>query len=257
VKGIHKPLDICFWLGLLIAGAGLAWAFRPTPDADPSYYARVRNAAFRRGPSVLFDEAHWNAASVHGNFSPFVELIRRDGYRVYRNKQEFVPELLAEFDNLVIVDPVGFRGAPFTAEEIRAVSEWVRDGGNLLLAVSASGAGASAMVESFGVRLSSNALPGSEPVIMDHAIARGRTEREEDLRRLVFFRGGVSLSGGVPVLGSQCTAIEFGKGRAVIAGEPLALTARRVNGQRQGINNADFDNHQLVLNIMHWLSRLI
>lgn len=259
MKGIRKPLDICFWLGLLIAGAGLLLAFRPTPNADPAYYPRVRNAAFRRGPSVLFDEAHWNAVSAHGNYEPFVQLIRRDGYRVYRNKQEFVPELLATYDNLVIVNPLGFRGQPFTADEIRIVTGWVSGGGNLLLAAGAGeqAAAARSLAEAFGVHMNQQPLNSTEPVIRDHPITRGRMGKEEDLRRLVFFEGSQALSGREAILGTQCVAVEFGNGRAVILGEPMALTAQRINGERRGINNDNFDNHQLVLNIMHWFSRLI
>lgn len=255
---MRKPLDICFWLGIAIAGAGGVWAFRPTPDMDSDYFARVRNTAFRRGPSVLFDEAHWNAVTAHGMYEPFVKLIRRDGYRVYRNKQEFVPELLASYDNLVIVDPLGFRGEPFTPDEVKAVNDWVRGGGNLLLAVSAGEAAVAsrALAQSFGVKTTGRAIGNSEPSIADHAISRGRRDFEEDLRRLAFF-GGQTLAGPAPFLGNQAIAMAYEKGRVVIIGDPLALTARRVNGERRGINNTDFDNHQLVLNIMHWLSRLI
>jgi hypothetical protein len=253
MKGMRRPLDICFWLGLLIAGAGTLWAFWPTPNVDPDYYARVRNQAFRRGPSVLFDEAHWNGVSAHGNYAPFVQLIRRDGYRVYRNKQEFVPELLAGYNILIIVNPRGLRGAPLAQEENRFVAEWVHKGGNLLLA---AGSGSLALTEAFGVRLNADSAASGEPAIGDHPIVNGRPDGDESLRRLAFF-GGQTLSGREAFLGKQAIATEHGAGRVVVIGDPMALTAQLIDRQRLGINNRNYDNHQLVLNIMHWLSRLI
>jgi hypothetical protein len=253
MKGIRRPLDICFWLGLLMAGAGTVWAFWPAANTDPGYYPRVSNQAFRRGPSVLFDEAHWNGASVHGNYVPFVQLIRRDGYRVYRNKQEFVPELLGGYDILVIVNPRGLRGAPLAEEENRFVADWVRKGGNLLLA---SGSRSLALTEAFGVRFNADSAASAEPAIGDHPIVSGRPESNESLRRLAFF-GGQTLSGRETFLGKQAIAMEHGAGRVVVIGDPMALTAQLIDGQRRGINNTNYDNHLLVLNIMHWLSRLI
>ena len=37
----------------------------------------------------LFDEAHFNAHTTEGNYSPFVNLIRNDGYLVFQNSERF------------------------------------------------------------------------------------------------------------------------------------------------------------------------
>src|SRR5260221_2011215 len=52
----------------------------------------------------------------------------------------------------------------------------------------------------------------------------------------------------------QGLAMEFGRGRVVVWGEAAMLTTQ--NGE-DGINYHDADNKQLVLNIVHWLSKLL
>jgi hypothetical protein len=61
---------------------------------------------------------------------------------------------------------------------------------------------------------------------------------------------------------AQAVALHHGRGRVVVFGEAAALTAqlaRRPDGQavRFGINRADLDNRQLVLNVVHWLTGLL
>lgn len=53
---------------------------------------------------------------------------------------------------------------------------------------------------------------------------------------------------------SQGLAMEFGKGRVVMCGEAAMFTSQ--NGD-PGINFPGVDNRQLLLNIAHWLTRLI
>jgi hypothetical protein len=57
---------------------------------------------------------------------------------------------------------------------------------------------------------------------------------------------------------AQGVALEFGKGRVVVLGEAAMLTAQVAQrGFRFGMNVPNFDNRQLALNIMHWLSGLL
>ena len=70
-----------------------------------------------------------------------------------------------------------------------------------------------------------------------------------------------------PVSGrAQGVALPFGKGRVVIVGEAAMLTSavdhyKNKNGEdqesRSGMAETRFDDKQLVLNIMHWLSKLL
>ncbi len=56
---------------------------------------------------------------------------------------------------------------------------------------------------------------------------------------------------------SQGLAFEYGKGRVVVYGEAAMLTARlhRFDGKPIGMNTAGYDNRQLALNTMRWLTR--
>ena len=67
---------------------------------------------------------------------------------------------------------------------------------------------------------------------------------------------------------AQGIALQFGKGRVVVLGEAAMLSAQLLMGPpareimgrdvvRMGMNRSGFDNRQLALNIMHWLSKLL
>ena len=68
-----------------------------------------------------------------------------------------------------------------------------------------------------------------------------------------------------PALPAQGLALRFGAGRAVVLGEAGMLTAQIVRFPdqpdrepvRMGLNTAGHDDQQFVLNLMHWLSRLL
>lgn len=120
-------------------------------------------------------------------------------------------------------------------------------------------------------------------LLTDHPITKGRNKHEYVQRVMTF--GGQSLKGPegsaaflkladtavdqpsfksnekVSAAGrSQAAALEFGKGRVVVLGEAAMLTAQVlwIRGaepqSRMGMNVPDFNNRQLALNIMHWLS---
>jgi hypothetical protein len=67
------------------------------------------------------------------------------------------------------------------------------------------------------------------------------------------FRSAAGLAQGV--------ALGFGKGRVVVLGEAAMITSQLVrSGGREfrfGMSRAGYDNRQLALNLLHWLSRLI
>jgi hypothetical protein len=111
----------------------------------------------------------------------------------------------------------------------------------------------------------------------DDPITNGRSARER-VNRVVTFTG-QSLSGpadAIPLLRlsdgaydwesrkirypakehAQALALEFGKGRVVVAGE-AAMFSAQVDplGIKFGMNRADNDDRQFLLNILHWLSR--
>jgi hypothetical protein len=60
---------------------------------------------------------------------------------------------------------------------------------------------------------------------------------------------------------AQGVALEFGRGRVVVLGEAAMITSQLIrSGGREfrfGMSRAGYDNRQLALNILHWLSRLM
>lgn len=133
-------------------------------------------------------------------------------------------------------------------------------------------------------------------LLRDHPIVRGRNQ-SETVRRVLTFTGQslrgpdsavsflalsssatdrpprpakaervgndtrVSMEYGDPVSaagGAQGVAFEMQKGRVVVLGEAGMLRAQRDrNKPLVGMNVPGYDNRQLALNIMHWLSRII
>jgi hypothetical protein len=69
----------------------------------------------------------------------------------------------------------------------------------------------------------------------------------------------VRYGDAVPAKGrAQGVALEVGAGRVVVLGEAGMLSAQRDRrGAPVGMNFPGYDNRQLALNIMHWLSRLL
>lgn len=133
-------------------------------------------------------------------------------------------------------------------------------------------------------------------LLQDHPIVRGRSPAEQ-VRRVLTFTGQsirgpgdavpfLSLSGeaterppgpprvervggdvrvqmeyGEPISAAgraQGLALEIGSGRVVVLAEAGMLRAQRPKkGLPVGMNAPGYDNRQLALNIMHWLSRLL
>jgi hypothetical protein len=182
----------------------------------------------------------------------------------------------------------------FTDAECDAVRDWVEAGGSLLLVTDLPpfGDAAEAMAKRFEIESSKGITqdPANQAVrgllfsrekglIGDQAITRGRSEIERVDRVLTF--AGQSLkgpAGSVPFLKfsdtavdrrngervsaagrSQGIALTRGKGRVVVMGEAGQLSAQITEDQsgQFGMNLPGCDNRQMVLNTLHWLSRLI
>ncbi len=70
----------------------------------------------------------------------------------------------------------------------------------------------------------------------------------------------ISYGEPAPVVGGAFgVSLEYGKGRVVVLGEATMFTARLRRGDDRpiGMNTAGYDNRQLALNVMHWLSRAL
>lgn len=185
----------------------------------------------------------------------------------------------------------------FTPEEDAAVAGWVRGGGALLLIADHApfGSAAARLAAQLGVTMHLRyardddfhdgwdnerlAFSRGNGLLADHSITRGRSAGEA-VNRVVTFTG-QSLSGpaaAIPLLrlsdGAydwesrslrfpaaghvQALALDFGQGRVVVSGEAAVFSAQiDPLGRKLGMNRADNDDRQLLLNVVHWLSRAI
>jgi hypothetical protein len=184
--------------------------------ADRGFDVTVAHPAYvGRHPSVLLDEAHFNAHTASGGFAPFVGLLRSDGYSVRRGRLAFSQDALRGVDVLVIANAAGgsnpklfgfnleplrqgSREAPaFREAEIAAARGWVEGGGALLLVADhyPFGSAAAGLAAAFGVTMHggfaevSHQYPGQRDaaaieysrangLLADHAIANGRSTEE-------------------------------------------------------------------------------
>ena len=191
------------WIFVFVLSLASVAVAQQAPDLE--FNTSVENPAYKReGPRVLFDEAHHNFHTADGRYKPFVDLLSNDGYRVVRSRQPFSKTTLASAKVLVIANALGAEedddeGADksaFTDEEIRAVQDWVKGGGALLLIADHApfGGAASALASRFGVEMSKgytfdpkNSVEGSpsqlifsreNKLLANHPITEGRDEKE-------------------------------------------------------------------------------
>lgn len=235
-------------LALVVAGVGYL-SFNPAgARPDHSFDASVATPAYTRNPPrVLFDEGHHNAHRMDGRYEPFVKLLINDGYVLSHYKGTFTADGLRSGDVLVIVNAsggsnpqvfgynlpflrTGERDAPaFTEAEIRTVTEWVRNGGSLLLIADhyPFGSAAASLAAALGVTMHggfaevANQYPGqpepgtiefmrSNGLLFQNEITDGRALPEK-VNRVVTFTG-QSLDGpegAIPLLTLPVGAKEF------------------------------------------------
>lgn len=202
--------------------------------ADASFNARVAHPAYAAssGPRVVIDEAHRNFHTASGRYRPFAQLLGSDGYRVEPGRGAFTAAGLRGGEILVISNAQGPNNheweAAFTAEEVRAVHDWVSGGGSLLLIADhfPMGGAAVGLSQAFGVDMAEGVTEDTlncdagettsivysraNGLLMSHPITDGRNP-DESLSRVVTFTGqsvGVP-AGAVPFLKLGPTARDF------------------------------------------------
>ena len=181
----------------------------------------------------------------------------------------------------------------FDDDETIEVRNWVRGGGSLLLIAGPApyGEAAQRLASQFAVEMSGGQVEDAahcDPetgnrdfllfsrdngLLPEHAITRGRVD-DEEVRQVLTF-GGQALRGPAgsvaflkiseQAMGSaraaQGLALEFGAGRVVVLAEAAMLTALvEHTGNRElhlGMSRQGYDNRQLALNIVHWLTRIL
>ena len=193
--------------------------------ADANFKPKIEKPAFAEGKGlvVLLDEAHFNFHTASGRYQTFADLLRRDGYVVNASTAKFSKESLGKGKILVIANALSQRNQndwnpphepSFTAEEIKAVREWVEAGGTLLLIVDhfPMPATAGKLGETFGVKFHNGyAVDPKEPPgplvykpanksLSDHPITRGRNDKEKIDSVATFTGSAFQAENAAPIL---------------------------------------------------------
>lgn len=220
-------------LGTLLA----AWAVMPLSSqrqlVDERFVATVDHPAYARnaGPTVAIDEAHANFHTMGGQYKPFAELLRSDGYKVIASTQPFdrgFPRnvkvlVVANARNLAAIEAGDVTKPAFTDRECDRVRDWVGGGGSLLLVADHApfGAAAAALAARFGVTMGKGWTFDRAPdgittqldftrqngLLGDHVILRGRSSSEAIAHVRSFTGQSLSVpSGATPLMKLSATA---------------------------------------------------
>jgi hypothetical protein len=226
----YLSLAVGMLLGMSVLLAPLSAQGLPSGEWEPRIAAPLYPSG--KGPVVTMDEAHFNFHTINGRYRDFAKALELDGYQVRPGESRFTASALRSTRILVIATALSERNrepanwsppisSAFTAAEIRAVQEWVRSGGSLLLiADHLPFAGAMAnLAAAFGFEVINgyaldrreiqkatldrplvfmrNGKPSSDGRLMDHAITRGRNSSEHVDRVMTFM--GSAFRARVPV----------------------------------------------------------
>jgi hypothetical protein len=236
---------------------------------DPDFKAVVQRPAYSQtGPTIAIDEAHSNFHKATGQYQPFAELLRSDGYTVKSLSSKFEPGALAGIDILVIANALpqdlsNPSQPAFTEQECEVVREWVRSGGSLLLIADHApfGSAAENLASRFGVAMGKGwafdradtegittqlTFSRANGSLGTHAILQGRNS-DEEVRVIRAFTG-QSLSvpdGAVALMPLRATAreaatpddlnAEDAAARNTTAQTTFGARSRPVKDQAQGV----------------------
>ncbi|MBE1298748.1 MAG: DUF4350 domain-containing protein [Alteromonadaceae bacterium] len=112
-------------------------------SADPDFVPHNTQRTFDgiNSPVVLVDEAHHNFLTASGRYRPFAQVLESDGFTVRENKLAFSAQSLSNANVVVVAnaldrDRTDWKppyGNAFEADEVQTLTEWVSQGGALLL----------------------------------------------------------------------------------------------------------------------------
>lgn len=289
-------------LTALFALATFVCAAQQIPDTAFTFSNPRPRFAPGKGPAVCLDEAHYNFHTLGGRYATFGKVLREDGYQLQSNREPFTAAGLSGCKVLVIanaLDSVSSNNwttpnrSAFSPGEIKALNEWVKNGGSLFLIADHMPFAGSArdLAQSFGVtflncfamdnrRRNPERFFRGNKTLTDCEISRG-------VDTVVTFTGSAFRlpKGAQPVLALrnytillpetawefnettphsdsrglyQLGYLRYGKGKVVVSGEAAMFSAQLAgpNRNRVGMNQPEArQNARLLLNILDWLSR--
>jgi len=121
-----------------LAGQHKLIAVVDTPEGDSADDNQLNKEVLIKqslGLKVMIDAAHKNentstdTGTYKNNFTAFTKLVQKEGYTVVENKQPLTTDTLKDVIVLVLTHPQ----ADLTADENKAVADFVKNGGSLLL----------------------------------------------------------------------------------------------------------------------------
>jgi hypothetical protein len=199
VRFLHMLMAGCMCAVLNLAPTAIAQQI-----VDPDFKATVEKPAYKgKGPVVAIDEAHANFHTAGGQYKPYADLLRNDGYIVKGSTVKFAAGAFTGVDVLVVANALSTAatrdnpGLPaFTDAECDALRDWVRDGGSLLLISDHSpfGSAAENLGKRFGVVMGKGwafdrapngglttqlVFSNENGLLGNHPIVRGRNESEQ------------------------------------------------------------------------------
>lgn len=215
------------FLKVLIATFILSALVKCTSEqrVDPDFHPVLPNPATfprNKGPVVLIDEGHNNIVATKGRYTPFIEVLRLDGYIVEPLRLPFTVDILEKCDILVIGNALHDRNvedwslpvlSAFTQKEISEVCHWIMEGGALLLLADhmpMAGA-AKDLAQALGFEFTNSfvfdpetwdptVFRVSDSTLVDHPIVRGRSKNESIDSVASFFGQAFSTKEAQPLL---------------------------------------------------------
>lgn len=288
---------------LLTASLALPFISMAQQEPDKDFNPRVANPHFKSGtgPVIMIDEGHNNFHTLQDKFSGFGKVAGKDGFRVISTGGEINQAALIDARILVIANALNEKNVTswqqpvhqaFTAQEIKLLNDWVKNGGRLfLIADHMPFAGAVAdLASSMGFTFYDGfAMRGPNRKFDMFTFSDGTLNRCEltnnGLDSIVSFTGQafkipanatsvITLDSNykvlmpeiawqfgkdtkmIPAAGlSQLAYCNYGSGKVVVSGEAAMFTAQRMGDVKFGLNAPVAKNNpQLLLNILAWLN---
>ena len=239
----------------------------PQQLVDSTFRPSVSEPAYTRGgPIVAIDEAHSNFHTASGQYKPFADLLRSDGYLVTAFRERFSLPALAGINVLVVSNALAAvsasdRSLPaFSESECDAVLEWVRGGGALLLIADHApfGSAAENLSKRLGITMGKGfafersdagittqlTFSRTNGLLGSHAILRGRNATENITTVTSFTGQSLGVPDGATVLMHLSSTAREARNRKDVDVEEMARrnaaptfgsTSTPVAGRAQGV----------------------
>jgi len=291
---------LCLLAGaLMLPAAGCA---QQQPDMD--YVPEIDRPLFANGagPLLLIDEGHHNFHTAGDKFAPFARVATLDGFMVKGLSTAINSGALKDARILVVANALHEANTDswqqpvqqaFTGDEIKAVQDWVAEGGRLFLiadhmpfAGAASGLAAAfgfGFLDGFAMRRPKrpDIFSFSSGMLHHNTV----TDAHGGADSIVTFTGQAfrTPEGATPIITldssytillpevawefndkmkmipgaglSQLACRQYGKGKVVVSGEAAMFTAQKAGKAKIGINSPEAPNNlRLLRNILEWLN---